>query len=185
MTDSIKAAVRATLRRSAAPVPPNAVAALAHYVTSRIGGDLSARIFGQIMSKEGFDAIHSMAERFAAGRFYLDVLAWAPDAATPIEAVTVGVGLVYGPREAAVMDFHVVRAAHTTAPRVPRAALLEVVKSVGRFCDKHKIWCYGGSRWGVFAHIAQRYPHLGFTRMETTYAHADGARYEFFIRPPC
>lgn len=185
-TETIRQAVRKAIS------PPydrgdahDQIRGLLAYAVQGLGPDLGLRLLATITQREGTEGLQWVAERYAAGMLYLDVELWAPREGAPVEGLMAGVGLMYGPPGSRVMDFHVVRTAALTAPRAPRPTLMRLLTNVGIFCDRRRVWCYGGSRWGVFAHIAARHPELGFTRLEKTYAHADGATYSFFIRPPC
>ena len=189
MSATVREAVAQAIRRPAAPPAFGLssgfnMAALLFYVTSNLGPDLGYRLLGAIAAREGAEALQAAAERHAKGYLYLDVELWAPAAGEAVEAIMAGVGLIYGCPGSMVMDFHVVRTAAPTAPRLARAPLLRILGRVGTACDKKGIWCYGGSRWGLFSHVAARHPDLGFTEMETTYQHADGHAYRFFVRPP-
>lgn len=163
----------------------NPLGALTFYVITELGPDIGLRLLAAIAQREGLESLQAVAERYGQGMLYLSVELWAPREGAQVEGLMAGVGLIYGPPGAQVMDFHVVRTASATAPRAPRSPLMRLVTNVGTFCDQNRVWCYGGSRWGVFAHIAARHPELGFTKMEKTYAHEDGATYSFFVRPPC
>lgn len=190
MTEAVTEAVTNAVRHAAvAPfgttASDRAIGAFAHHLISELGTDLALRLFAAIGQREGIEGVQAAAERYAHGMLYLDVELWAPCKGAPVEGLTAGVGLIYGPQESRIMDFHIVRSAAPTAPRVPRPMLMRILTNVGVFCDRNRIWCYGASRWGVFAYIAARHPDMGFTKMETTYAHADGATYAFFLRPPC
>lgn len=189
MSATLRAAVAQAIRRPAAPPAfgmPSGInmASLLYYVTAHLGPDLGVRLLTAIVAREGAEALQAVAERHARGRLYLDVELWAPAEGEPVEALMAGVGLIYGTPGTEVMDFHIVRTAAQTAPRLPRAPLLHILNRLGTACDKHGVWCYGGSRWGLFSHVAARHPELGFTEMETTYQHADGHAYRFFVRPP-
>jgi hypothetical protein len=189
MTATLRAAVSQAIRRPAAPAfgsagGKNNVGALVSYVVGNLGPDLGLRLLVAMGQREGLEALQAAAERHAHGLLHLDVELWARAQGEPVEGIMAGVGLIYGRPGAMVMDFHVVRTATTTAPRLPRAPLLRILSRVGAVCDKQGAWCYGGSRWGLFSHVASRHPELGFTEMERTYQHADGHAYRFFVRPP-